>query len=497
MPAVQPWISDAADRLTAKSATTVLVIDDDPLVGQIVRAALPSAEFSTENAHTAAQAIAMWNHGRPSVVVLDHVLPDSDGLTLLAQFRERDSTLPVIFVTAHGSSQTAIDAMKGGAFDYLLKPLDVAELESRVRLARDARRLMRVPVVISADDADTADGDLLIGRSPGMAEVFKGIGRAAARDLSVLLIGERGTGKALIARAIYQNSSRSQAPFRVVSCSDFNSQEIEPELFGCESPGSVVGRVEQCSGGTLLLEEIGHTTLHLQSRLMRLLTTGEFEANGGNVTKTANVRILATSSDDLESLVAAGTFRSDLYYHLQSLSLRLPPLRERADDIPRLVDHFVKRFSHLSSTLNRSTVRVSAEALQLLTSYSWPGNLDQLQSVLRQALIENTGTVLPSNSLQALLRAPECSKSTSHDRATDWRTFVLDRLTVNSSSLYAESLAEMERHLLTLVMEQTQNNQAKSARLLGITRGNLRKKLRALGLAAPGVEDAEASGTDD
>jgi two-component system nitrogen regulation response regulator GlnG len=171
----------------------------------------------------------------------------------------------------------------------------------------------------------------------------------------------------------------------------------------------------------------------------------------------------------------------------------LPPLRERPGDIPLLVDHFVKRFSRLSSTLNRSTVRVSAEALQLLTSYSWPGNLDQLQSVLRQALIENTGTVLPSSSLQTLLQSPDSAEPTTGDRATNWRTFVSDRLKASTSSLYAESLSEMERHVLTLVMEQTDHNQAKSARLLGITRGNLRKKLRALGLspAAPAGEDLD------
>jgi two-component system nitrogen regulation response regulator GlnG len=493
MPALEPWTSDAAQSSSVKSTTLVLVVDDDPLVGQIVRAALPTAEFATQNARTAAQAISMWDHERPSVVVLDHVLPDSDGLSLLAQFRQRDSTLPVIFVTAHGSSQTAIDAMKCGAFDYLSKPLDLAKLESQVRLAREARRLMRVPVVISAEREDSEAGDPLIGRSAGMAEVFKGIGRAAARDMSVLLVGERGTGKALVARAIYQNSSRSAAPFRVVSCSDFDPQQLEVEVFGAEDSSSVVGRLEQCSGGTLLLEEIGHTTLHLQSRLMRLLTTGEFEAIGGESTKTANVRIFATSSHDLESLVAAGSFRSDLYYHLRSLSLHLPPLRERPGDIPLLVDHFVKRFSRLSSTLNRSTVRVSAEALQLLTSYSWPGNLDQLQSVLRQALIENTGTVLPSSSLQTLLQSPDSAEPTTGDRATNWRTFVSDRLKASTSSLYAESLSEMERHVLTLVMEQTDHNQAKSARLLGITRGNLRKKLRALGLspAAPAGEDLD------
>jgi two-component system nitrogen regulation response regulator GlnG len=500
MPALEPWISDAADSSSAKSTTLVLVVDDDPLLGHIVRAALPATEFATQTARTAAQAISMWDHERPSVVVLDHVLPDSDGLSLLAQFRQRDSTLPVIFVTAQDSSQIAIDAMKCGAFDYLSKPLDPAALESQVRLAKEARRLMRIPVVMSAEREDPTAAESLIGCSPGMVEVFKGIGRAAARDMGVLLVGERGTGKALVARAIHQNGNRSAAPFRVVSCSDFDPQQLEVELFGSEHSDSGLGQLEQCTGGTLLLEEIGHTTLPLQNRLLRLLTTGEFESSGGQSTKMASARIFATSSQDLQSLVATGSFRSDLYYYLRSLSLHLPPLRERAGDIPLLVDHFVKRFSRLSATLNGLPVRVSDEALHLLTSYAWPGNLDELQSVLRQALIENSGTILPSSSLQALLHSPDGDKPIASNQATNWRTFVSLRLQADTSSLYAESLAEMERQLLTLVMDQTENNQAKSARLLGITRGNLRKKLRSLGLApsAPTADDLDSAfGTDE
>jgi two-component system nitrogen regulation response regulator GlnG len=334
-----------------------------------------------------------------------------------------------------------------------------------------------------------------------MAEVFKGIGRAAARDMSVLLVGEKGTGKALVARAIYQNSARSEAPFRIVRCSDYEPSQLEVELFGfesCENTTSVVGRIEQCAGGTLLLDEIGDTSPHLQSRLIHLLTTGQFESVGGEATKTANVRILASTSQVLEDLVASGRFRSDLYYHLRSLSLHLPPLRERTGDIPLLVDHHVKRLSRLSQTLNRSPVRVSDEALQLLTSYAWPGNLDQLQSVLQQVLIENTGTVLPSSSLQDLLGPSERSEFPATDRLTDWRSFLTERLKANSTSLYAESLSEMERHLLSLIMEITDNNQAKSARLLGITRGNLRKKLRAIGLSplATPEDNAQAISVD-
>ncbi len=493
MPLAAPLASPATSDASAPDATLVLLVDDDPLVAQLAQAALPAGEFKLRVARTGAQAIAQYDQQRPQILLLDNVLPDAAGLSLLAQFRERDATLPVIFITAHGNSQTAIEAMKQGAFDYLTKPLDLAVLASQVRLAREARRLMRVPVVIrAAGDDDASAGDPLIGASSGMGEVFKGIGRAAARDMSVLLIGERGTGKALVARAVYQNSLRSAAPFRAVSCSDFDSQELEVELFGSEAPHISVGRIEQCAGGTLLLEEIGNASAHVQSRLMRLLASGQFEPVGGQAARTGDVRMLATSSQDLKQLVESGRFRADLYYHLCSLSLYLPPLRQRPGDLPLLVDHFVKRFSRLSRQHNGPAVRVSPEALQLLGGYDWPGNLDELQSVVRQGLVENTGTLLPSSSLRHLLRPARSGEPPPSDRTTDWRSFVTERLQGGTTSLYAESLTEMERHLLALVMENTRGNQAQGARLLGITRGNLRKKLRTLGLvpAAAAEDDA-------
>jgi two-component system nitrogen regulation response regulator GlnG len=384
--------------------------------------------------------------------------------------------------------------MKLGAFDFLAKPLDLTVLESQIRLASQARRLMRMPVVIAAE-AENAEraSDTLIGRSPGMAEVYKAIGRAAGRDISVLLTGERGTGKALVARAIYQNSSRAAAPFRTLKCSDYTPQQLEVELFGSEEgPAVARGRIEQSAGGTLLLEEIGETSANLQSRLLRLLALGQYERMGGTETLTADVRLFAATSQNLEALVSAGRFRSDLYYRFRSLAIHLPPLRERVGDIPLLVDHYIKRFSRLSRNYNAAAVRIASEAMQLLSLHDWPGNLDELQSVLQQALIEHMGAVLPSRSLQQSLESSSRPRASASARATDWQAFLRERIKAGTSALYAESVAEMERQLMPLVLEEASNNQAKSARLLGITRGNLRKKLRILGLApasAPADED--------
>jgi two-component system nitrogen regulation response regulator GlnG len=483
-----------------KRLPRVLIVDDDPLVIRLVQGLFDEAEYNILTARSGEQALLELKQ-RPSVLILDNVLPDADGLGVLAEARRLDPHLPVIFITARGSSQTAIEAMKRGAFDYLHKPLDLGVLEHQVQLALEARRLMHEPVVI-AGERETSDQstERLVGRGPLMSEVFKAIGRAAARDVPILLQGETGTGKALVARAIYQNSARSGAPFRAIKCSDFEPALLDQELFGFDAAGAAeqVGKLEQCDGGTLLLEEIAELSPLAQSKLFRFVSTGSFERGSFGRSITANVRLLCTSSQDLEPLVTQRHFRADLYYALRALSITLPPLRQRRDDLPALVDHFVQRFMHLSPAHNQQQVRVSREALDLLSEHEWPGNLDELQSVLQQALIENTGTVLASDSLIRSLRRD--SSDTTVGGKTQlagayWQQFIGAALARNSTQLYSEAIAEMERHVIAGVLESTAGNQARAARILGITRGNLRKKLRLLGLLPGGPVDD--SGTDE
>lgn len=480
----------------------MLVVDDDPLVLRLAQGLFDDNRFSLLTARTGEQALQQLAQ-RPSVMILDNVLPDLDGLAVLAQVRKFDQHLPVIFITARGTSQTAIEAMKRGAFDYLHKPLDLSVLEHQVELALEARRLMHEPVIIAAEQtAAQQSTEALVGHGPLMSEVFKAIGRAAARDVPVLLTGETGTGKALAARAIFQNSARSDKAFRVVKCNDFEPTQLEQELFGLDAAGTgeQVGRLEQCDGGTLLLEEIAGLPPLVQSKLFRLITTGSFERGNFGRLISSNVRILCTTSQDLEPLVAQRQFRSDLYYALRSLSINLPPLRQRREDLPGLVDHFVQRFMHFSTVHNQQQVRVSPEAIDLLVGYDWPGNLDELQSVLQQALIENTGTVLASGSLLKSLRreAGTGSANVGNLSSDYWQNFVDARLARESNQVYSEAIAEMERHVIARVLESTAGNQARAARILGITRGNLRKKLRALGiLPTAGDETAGEENTTE
>ena len=511
----------AADEAPASSAELrasarvprVLVIDDDPAARLIIGRLLSDQKLEVLTAEAGLPGLQLALEKHPDVVVLDNVLPDISGLEVLRRLRTFDAQLPVVFITAQGTSHTAIEAMKSCAFDFLPKPLDLHRLQEQITRAIEARRLMRVPVVIDAAHDTDEPGDLLVGRSPLMQEVYKSIGRVALQEVPVLLEGETGTGKELVARAIYQHGGRSQGPFLVVKCSDFNSVWLESELFGHEEaafPGALaerVGKFEQCAGGVLLLEEVGDLALSTQSKLLRALRDGRFERVGSADSRTLDVRVIATTSADLEPSVHQGQFRADLYYFLHGFRVRLPAVRERPEDIPALVDHFVRRVSRITRALGSDVVRVSADAMALLSQYAWPGNLDELQSVLKRALIETKGTVVASDFLRATLRNPHDaaeSLAATGGIVTNWHAFVDTRVARGAVDVYAAALGEMDRQLLGRVLESTGGNQARAAKILGITRGSLRKKIRTLGLALPQaalrsvVDDEDADNdTDD
>jgi two-component system nitrogen regulation response regulator GlnG len=490
---------------TSSRAPRVLVIDDDPLVQRIGQQIFAPPDYSYCAVGTASDGLKQITRQRPDVVILDHVLPDEDGLTLLDRIHAIDRHLVVLFVTAMGTSATTIEAMKRGAFDFLAKPLDLNVLEQQVSRALESRRLMMTPVELAPQGEDFRPAETLVGNSPDMREVYKSIGRAAAQDLPVLIIGERGTGKELVARLIQENGPRALRPFHTVKCSDFSGPWLESELFGHEA-GAIAGanagrcgRIEAAEGGVLLLKEIGDLTHSTQSKLVRLLRGGEYERLGGS-TRKADVTILATSSDELDRAVSDGRFQSELLYALGAFTIRVPPLRERRDDVSLLVDHIIKNFSGIRQTLSDEVARASDEALRLLARYDWPGNVDELQSVLKRALIEGQGAVLATENLRQAVgsSAARESAAVSNCDSIQWSSFLEHELAADSSSIYAHAIAEVEQKLLPLVLARCGGSQVKASRCLGMTRGSLRKKLRHHGLlGAPANRDEEQSADDD
>jgi two-component system nitrogen regulation response regulator GlnG len=463
----------------------LLVIDDEPAILHAFRRAFAKDEVLM-TAGSAAEGVALVRDQPPDVVVLDLNLPDGSGLDVFRKIHDIDARIPVIFITGHGTTETAIEAMKLGAYEYLFKPLELETLRETVGAAFEISRLMHVPVVTAAEEPAPLS-DVLIGRSPQMQKVYKAIGRVAAQDVNVLILGESGTGKELVARAIYQHSPRAKGPFLALNCAAIPETLLESELFGHEKGAFTgaerkrIGKFEQCSGGTLFLDEIGDMTPLTQTKILRVLQEQRFERVGGNETVQTDVRLLAATNRDLEQLVAAGQFRSDLYYRLTVYTIKLPPLRERLEDLPLLVEHFLKRFSR---ELSKEVQQISPEALELLRQHPWYGNLRELQGVLKQALLQATGPILLPEFLPESVRSRGTKgKETGSAAGVLAESFVRERLQMGSQNLYAEALELMERTLIVKVLEHTQGNQLQAAKILGITRGSLRFKIRALGIA--------------
>jgi DNA-binding NtrC family response regulator len=477
----------------------VLLIDDDPvLIPEQVRQAFPPPRYRVEVASTGAEGIELVAARAPDVILLDLRLPDESGLDVYQRIRKIDARIPVIFVTLAKTADAAIEAMKLGAYDYLFKPLDLHQLKRTVGEALEVARRMREPAVLAETAPDPDVDGAIIGSCPAMREVYKSIGRVAAQTVPVLITGESGTGKELVARAIYQHGPRAKAPFLALNCAAIPEPLLESELFGHEKGAFTgadrrrIGKFEQCHGGTLFLDEIGDMPLALQAKILRLLQEQTFERIGGSETVQTDVRLIAATHRDLPAWSAEGKFRPDLYYRLGVFTIHLPPLRERGDDLPILVRHYLKR---ISRELGREIREVAPDALERLRSYSWPGNIRELQSTLKQALLQASGTIL----LTAFL--PELSGTSNESNPAPraaaelgLEAFIRERLVPDADDLYAETHRQVDRLLLTRVLEFTGGNQHQAARLLGIARQTLRVKLRDLGMTISLSVDA---GEDD
>lgn len=485
------------DTITELVATgvdmqTLLVVDDERSVLSVFKGVFgkqPDAKLLT--AASGREGVGLVKTERPDAVILDVLLPDQPGLDVFAQLREIDPRLPVIFITSGGNSGTAIEAMQLGALDYLTKPLDFVQVKELVAKAFKIRRLMVESIEIDPSAArDAPIGDAMIGRCGAMQVVYKAIGRVAAQNVTVLVRGESGTGKELVARALYQHSKRAKGPFLAVNCAAIPETLLESELFGHEKGAFTgadrkrIGKFEQCNGGTLFLDEIGDMSPPLQSKLLRILQEQRFERIGGNETIETDVRVIAATNRNMELMVQENQFRGDLYYRLNGYTIHLPPLRDRGDDLLLLIDHFL---AGACRDLDRKVRGVSPDTMGILRQYSWPGNARELQSVIRQAVLDTTGPVLFSDALPHVVCGPHQGGAASGVPASSpvdaWESYIIERVQGGAENIYDEVLEAVERKVITLVLKSTDGNQGDASKLLGITRTTLRSKIKKLGIA--------------
>jgi len=493
------------------SAHKLLLIDDEEDVRYSFRRLFAGPELEVITAASGEEGLRLIPRVQPDLVVMDIRMAGLSGLETLRRIRQMDPRLLVILMTAYGTTQTAIEAMKLGAYDYLLKPFDVPKLRAVIQQGLKAARDMRQAVALRPAGAVQDEDALgLVGRSEAMQQVFKLIGQLAGSDATVLITGESGTGKELVARAIYQHSRRSDQPFLAVNCAAIPEGLLESELFGHERGAFTgatqqrIGKFEQCHRGTLFLDEIGDMSLATQTKMLRVLQTGCFERVGGNQTLQVDVRILAATNRPLEQMVAQRQFREDLFYRLNVVRIHLPPLRERREDIPLLVEYFLRR---LAREQNQSPKSVTSGALDLLMAYHWPGNVRELENVLRRAMVMAKGEVILPADLPAEIAGTAAgergasSVSASAVLATvsgraqeapgeDRQGGEREEIAQLAQRLFAwarrhpdqKVLPAVERELVVQALKETRDNQVQAARLLGITRATLRKRIEKFGI---------------
>lgn len=473
----------------------VLLVEDDPAVADSIRMHLQREGYDILSFDRAENALDALNRERVSVLITDIKLPGISGFDLLLRVREERPRLPVLVITAHGTTDTAIEATKRGAYDYLVKPFDPEELVELVSVASESSEAMSEQVALGEKDAP---GPALVGRSRVMQNLCKEIGRIAPTSVPVLILGETGTGKELVARAIYDHSQRAGRPFLAINAAALPESLLESELFGHERGAFTgaerrrVGRFQQADGGTLYLDEIGDLPLVTQAKLLRVLQDGTFQMVGGTEELRVNVRLITATHRDLEEIVARGEgFREDLFFRLSGAILRVPPLRDRPEDIPELVQHFVRRHS---TDAGVTDPMIRTDAIRWLQSQPWPGNVRQLENTIRQALVLARPLVVGVEHVQrAVTTATSAPGIRDHSRK-----YIADLLDQARRGIvtnaHARMVSELEAELFSQAIELAGGNQAQVARWLGVTRLKVREKLRELGLR-PGTSSESEGGT--
>lgn len=451
----------------------ILVVDDEQGVCYSFKKILGRQGYDVITANNGIEAIEKSGAEKPALIIMDVSMPKMDGLETLQKLKSLYPALTIIMMTAYSTSDRAITAMKYGAYDYLIKPFDNADMIALVERAL-AERKMSSPVTF--EETDMEEGDRIIGKSPAILEIYKKIGQVAESDVTVLLRGETGTGKELIARAIYHHSDRVNKPFLPVNCAAIPETLLESELFGHEKGAfsgadtRKIGKFEQCDKGTMFLDEIGDMPLTLQAKLLRVLQDGTFQRLGGKEVIKTDVRIIAATNKDLEEMQKNGKFRNDLYWRLNVVSIHIPALRERKEDIEHIINYFIQRYNR---ELGKEIKGISPELLKKFLGYDWPGNIRELQNIIHRGMVlcqKDVLSVEDSDSLQETVPVK--------DTIENMLSYVADQLLKRGdANIYKDAIASFERILIKRALELNNNNQVTTAKFLGISRNTLREKM--------------------
>ncbi len=453
----------------------ILIVDDGARMRRSLMMLLSHLEADFLEAENGREALEIWEEENIDLVITDLKMPHFSGMDLLKALKERDPELPVIVITAYGSIENAVEAMKEGAFDYITKPFDEEKILPCVDKALKMRKLLSQVSYLRKEIEGKYNFKNIIGESPAICKVLELAGQVAKSNTTVLLAGESGTGKELISRAIHFNSSRADGPFLAVNCAAIPPSLLEAELFGFEK-GAFTGAIRQkkgkfeiASGGTIFLDEISDMPLDVQAGLLRVLEEQSFERLGGTKTLKVNIRIIAATNRELPSLVSKGLFREDLYHRINVFPIHIPPLRERREDISLLVRHFIKE---IGNSLGKRQVSITDSAMALLVEQPWPGNIRELRNVIERAMILCKGNIITSNHL--LFNETRSPALTESMELEDISSMLLN--------IPGFRLEELEEHLLKAAMERTSYNVSKAARLLGLSRATLRYRLEKFGI---------------
>ncbi|SLM32537.1 Two component, sigma54 specific, transcriptional regulator, Fis family [Desulfamplus magnetovallimortis] len=462
---------------------TILVIDDDDQLRISFCKLLREEQYDVIGAASGEAGIEIVQQKVIDLVILDMRLPGMNGMETFIKIKEIDSRLPVIIVTAFGTTEIAIEATKMGAYDYVLKPFDVPEMLTLIKQAIEAGYCMRAPVAVDAEPGLEADvsGDAIIGQSRLMQNVYKAIGMVSKTDATVLIRGESGTGKELVARAVYQHGIRANKAFLIINCVAIPENLLESELFGYEKGAFTgasqrhIGKIEQANGGTVFLDEIGDMPLNIQAKILRLLQEKNIERLGGEETIPVDVRIIAATNKHLEQAIEDGSFREDLYFRLKVVTIELPPLRERKEDIENLVNHYISKFS---MDLKIDNPGIQKQAMSLLSRYEWPGNIRELSNMVHKLLIFNRGAPVSAFDVEQIVNRKEDIRREKRVEMSLLNEWVRQLLSDPSEPYrFDDFMDTLARIVISEALELTNGNRSQAAKILGISRPTLHARI--------------------